>query len=103
MPSALRLARHFGISKTAARLKEITVDPKTVALQKKIDAGSIKTPAPASDLAAGSWSYAAKISMGGQSMQLGQDLLLVFPDRMRVVVQSPMGEQTVVVAPRTHR
>ena len=37
------------------------------------------------------------LNMGGQSMQLGQTVLLVFPDRMRVTVQSPMGEQTMVI------
>jgi dipeptidyl aminopeptidase/acylaminoacyl peptidase len=59
-----------GTPEVMARLKEITVDPKTVVLQKKVDAGSIKTPAPVSDLAAGSWSYALKINMAGQSMDL---------------------------------
>jgi hypothetical protein len=54
----------------AARLKEITIDPKAVVLKKKVDAGSIRTPVPASDLAAGSWSYAMKIAMAGQAMDL---------------------------------
>jgi dienelactone hydrolase len=58
----------------AARLKEITVDPRTVVLQKKTDAGSITTPKPVSDLAVGSWSYAMKLDMGGQSMDLALTL-----------------------------
>lgn len=37
------------------------------------------------------------LNMGGQSMQLGQTMLLVFPDRLRATVQSPMGEQTIVL------
>ncbi|HEX6850796.1 MAG TPA: insulinase family protein [Candidatus Polarisedimenticolaceae bacterium] len=38
------------------------------------------------------------INFGGQKIQLGQTLLLAFPDRMHVTIQSPMGEQTIVVA-----
>lgn len=37
------------------------------------------------------------VSLGGQSMQLGQTMLLAFPDRLRQTVQSPMGEQTMVI------
>ena len=96
------LARHLkgrfqegGTPEVVARLQEITVDPKTVALQKKIDAGSIKTPAPASDLAAGSWSYAAKISMGGQSMDLATTLSVVDDGAAWTVTEraaTPMGD-----------
>jgi hypothetical protein len=59
-----------GTPEVMTRLKEITVDPKTVVLKKKADAGSIATPAPSADLAAGSWSYALKINMAGQAMDL---------------------------------
>ncbi len=59
-----------GTPEVMARLKEITVDPKSVVLKKKADAGSVKTPTPASDLSPGSWAYAVTISMGGQSMDL---------------------------------
>jgi hypothetical protein len=79
----------------AARLKEITVDPKTVALKKKVDAGAVKTPAPASDLTAGSWSYAMKIAMGGQSMDLGMALSIVDGGTVWTVTEratTPMGE-----------
>jgi dipeptidyl aminopeptidase/acylaminoacyl peptidase len=78
-----------------ARLKEITVDPKTVVLKKKSDAASVKTPAPASDLAPGSWAYAAKISMGGQSMDLGTTLSVVDAGSTWTVTEgasTPMGE-----------
>ena len=54
----------------AARLKEITVDPKVVTLTKKVDPGAIGAPKPAVDLKAGSSSYEAKIEAGGQSIAL---------------------------------
>ena len=79
----------------AARLKEITVDPKTVVLKKKVDAGAVKTPAPASDLTAGSWSYAMKIAMGGQSMDLATNLSIVDGGTVWTVTEratTPMGE-----------
>ena len=37
------------------------------------------------------------MSIGGQSMELGQDLTFVLPDKMRQVVKTPRGEQVVVV------
>jgi len=79
----------------AARLKEITVDPKTVVLKKKSDAAAVKTPTPASDLAPGSWAYAAKISMGGQSMDLATTLSVVDAGSTWTVTEgasTPMGE-----------
>lgn len=79
----------------AARLKEITVDPKTVVLKKKTDAAAVKTPSPASDLAAGAWAYAAKISMGGQSMDLATTLSVVDAGATWTVTEgasTPMGE-----------
>jgi len=59
-----------GTAEEVARLKEITVDPKTVVLAKKIDAGSIGAPKPATDLRAGTSNYQVKIEMGGQQMNM---------------------------------
>jgi len=59
-----------GTSEEVARLKEITVDPKTVVLAKKIDAGTIGSPKPATDLHAGTYTYQVKIEMGGQQMNM---------------------------------
>ena len=59
-----------GTSEEVARLKEITVDPKTVVLVRKIDAGSISAPKPAMDLQAGTYNYQVKIEMGGQQMNM---------------------------------
>ncbi|MBC7927878.1 MAG: prolyl oligopeptidase family serine peptidase [Bryobacteraceae bacterium] len=52
------------------RLKEITVDPKTVVLAKKADPGSVGAPKLVSDLSPGTWNYSAKISAGGREIPL---------------------------------
>ena len=59
-----------GSAEEVARLKEITVDPKTVVLAKKVDAGAITAPKPAVDLQAGTYNYQVKIEMGGQQMNM---------------------------------
>jgi predicted Zn-dependent peptidase len=38
------------------------------------------------------------VSFQGQRMTMGQNVLLVFPDSVRQTVQTPMGEQTVVLS-----
>jgi dipeptidyl aminopeptidase/acylaminoacyl peptidase len=77
MESEKFLAQHLGgryqeggTAEEVMRLKEITVDPKTVVLAKKIDAGTIAAPKPATDLQAGTFNYQVKIEMGGQQMSL---------------------------------
>ena len=59
-----------GTPEVVARLKEITVDPKTVVLAKKVDASSVGLPKPAMDLQPGTYKYQAKIEAGGQQMSL---------------------------------
>jgi dipeptidyl aminopeptidase/acylaminoacyl peptidase len=69
------LAKHLGgrnqegaTPEVATRLKEITVDIKTVEKPKRIDAASVGLPKPATDLRPGKHSYQGKIEFGGQSM-----------------------------------
>ena len=71
------LARHLGgrfqddvPADVATRLKEITVDPKTVTLQKPVPSTSVGTPTPAIDLAPMTASYAASLTVGGQNMAM---------------------------------
>jgi len=59
-----------GTPEVAARLKEITVDPKTVVLARKVDAGAVSAPKPAADLQPGSYHYQANLVMGGSSIPL---------------------------------
>ncbi|KAA6462153.1 S9 family peptidase [Acidobacteria bacterium AB60] len=59
-----------GTDEEVARLKELTVDPKTVTLAKKVDAASVGAPKPATDLKAGTYHYKLTIEAGGQTMNL---------------------------------
>ena len=70
------LAKHLGgryqesmTPEVATRLKEITVDVKTVMLPKKVET-SAALPKPAVDLAPGTTNYTASIALGGQSIPL---------------------------------
>ncbi|MCI0664698.1 MAG: S9 family peptidase, partial [Acidobacteria bacterium] len=52
----------------ANRLKEITVDVKTVELPKRVDAASVNAPKPAVDLRPSKSNYQVKIEAGGQTI-----------------------------------
>lgn len=54
----------------AQRLKEISVDVKTVTLPKKTNTSAAGAPKPAVDLQPGTANYKASIAFGGQSMAL---------------------------------
>ena len=54
----------------AQRLKEITVDVKTVTLPKKVEPVAAGAPKPTMDLHAGTADYAASINIGGQTIPL---------------------------------
>ena len=54
----------------SARLKVLTVDPKTVTLTKKVDPATAGVPKPAMELRAGTSNYAVSLEMGGQKMAL---------------------------------
>ena len=54
---------------TAARLKEITVDVKTVTLPKKVEV-TTSAPKPAGDLSAGTFKYKATIAAGPQNIPI---------------------------------
>jgi dipeptidyl aminopeptidase/acylaminoacyl peptidase len=71
------LAKHLngryqegGTTEAVARLKEISVDPKTVVVAKKMDANSVSAPKTAMDLRAGEYKYKAMIEIGGQQIPL---------------------------------
>ena len=57
-----------GTPEVVARLKEITVDPKTVTITRVADASKVGSPKPALDLTAGTYNYNAKMAIGGQEM-----------------------------------
>jgi dipeptidyl aminopeptidase/acylaminoacyl peptidase len=82
----------------AARLKEITVDPKTVVLAKKADPGKMSAPKPVVGLVPGVYNYKVKLQLGGQSMDMSQKTEVVKnADGGYTVTQTantPMGAAT---------
>jgi dipeptidyl aminopeptidase/acylaminoacyl peptidase len=59
-----------GTAEEVARLKEITVNPKTVVLAKKVDSGAVGVPKPAIGLQAGTYHYQVNVAMGTQEMKM---------------------------------
>lgn len=59
-----------GSAEATKRLAEITVDPKTVVLAKKVDAKSVGVPKTAVDLTPGTYKYKGMISAGAQQIAL---------------------------------
>lgn len=57
-------------AEVGARLKEITVDVKTVTLPKQMELVSASAPKPATDLHVGTFNYKASIAMSGQMIPL---------------------------------
>jgi hypothetical protein len=53
-----------------ARLKEITVDPKTVVLAKAVDAAAVGLPKPATDLQPATYQYQVTLELSGQKMNM---------------------------------
>jgi dipeptidyl aminopeptidase/acylaminoacyl peptidase len=59
-----------GSPEVEGRLKEITVDPKTVVISKSVDPSTVGVPRVTADLRPGIYHYDAKLSMGDQKMAL---------------------------------
>ncbi len=59
-----------GSPESVARLKEISVDPKTVVLAKAVDANAVGLPKPAADLQPATYHYQVTLEMGTQKMNL---------------------------------
>jgi len=98
------LAKHLdgryqegGSPESVARLKEITVDPKTVVLSKKVEAASVGLPKIASPLVPGTYNYKAEIAMGAQKIPLKVSTTIKDENGGWTVVDStetPMGPMT---------
>jgi dipeptidyl aminopeptidase/acylaminoacyl peptidase len=97
-------AKHIGgrvqpdmTPEVGARLKEITVDPKTVVLTRKAEASAVGVPKLAGTLAAGSASYQAKIEVNGQTIPMPLTRVIKEENGTWVVTetaQTPMGPVT---------
>ena len=80
-----------------ARLREITVNPATVALAKGVDVSPTKAPAPVHAMQAGTFNYAARIEINGQTIPLQTSIAAVEDGDTWVVTQTTKvagGEQT---------
>lgn len=106
-------AQEGGTPEVVARLKEVTVDPKTVVLAKKVDAGSVGLPKAAVDLQPGTYKYKAKLSVAGQEMAMDMSTTIKEENGKWIAtgtMQSAMGDAsdvstiekgTLVVSKRT--
>ena len=101
------LAKHLdgryqegGKPEVVQRLAEITVDPKTVVVSRRVDAKTVGTPKPASDLAPAEYRYQAKLAAGGQERQMKLSTSIREEGGAWVVtdtMETPMGPATDTV------
>jgi dipeptidyl aminopeptidase/acylaminoacyl peptidase len=80
-----------------ARLKTLTIDPKTVTRPTPIDTRPTSAPKPTSDLHAGNSSYQTRLEMGGQTMNVATTTEVKEEGDAWVVLETaklPMGEAT---------
>jgi dipeptidyl aminopeptidase/acylaminoacyl peptidase len=92
-------AQEDGTPEVMARLREVTVDPKTVVLVKKVDAGSVSVPNVARDLEAGTYKYQAVVEAGGQKVSLNVSTTLAADGNSWTatdVIEAPNGTATEV-------
>jgi hypothetical protein len=88
-----------GTPEVTKRLAEITVDPKSVTLSRKVDAASVSAPKTAMDLKPGTHRYQAKIALGPQEMALKTSTEIKEENGAWVAtesMQTPMGTATDV-------
>jgi len=88
-----------GTPEVMARLKEVTVDPKTVVLVKKVDAASVSAPKVARDLEAAAYKYKATVEAGGQKVELNIATTIAEDGASWVatdVIDTPQGSVTEV-------
>ncbi len=92
-------AQEGGTPEVVARLKEITVDPKTVVLSKAVDAAAVGVPKVVASLVPGSLSYQGKIESGGKAIPIS--IAQTIEDKgatfvVTAVAKMPMGDATDV-------
>ena len=83
-----------GTPEVTARLKEITVDPKTVTVSAPVNHAAVGAPKPSTELKPGSQNYQANLEMGGQKLGLKLSTTIVDAEGAWTVTDSletPMG------------
>ena len=98
------LAKHLGgryqesmTPEVATRLKEITVDVKTVTLPKKLEAVAAGAAKPEKDLQAGTSNYKASIAFGAQSIPLTMKTEIKEENGVWVVTETAVTPQGDIV------
>jgi dipeptidyl aminopeptidase/acylaminoacyl peptidase len=84
-----------GTPEVVARLKEITVDPKTVTVSKIVDAGLVGVPAVTAAMQPGTWKYKTSIEMGTQKIPLTETTTIQEENgvwKVSDAVETPMGQ-----------
>jgi dipeptidyl aminopeptidase/acylaminoacyl peptidase len=92
-------AQQGGTPEVMARLKEVTIDPKTVVLVKKVDASSVSVPKVARDLEVGTYKYQAKVETGDQKVSLNVSTTIAADGDAWTatdVIEAPNGTATEV-------
>jgi dipeptidyl aminopeptidase/acylaminoacyl peptidase len=100
-------AKHLGgrfqdgaSTEVAARLKEITVDPKSVVLAKAVNASAITVPKVVANLQAGTTRLQGKIEVAGQTMDMSVTQTIEDKGATWLITgigKLPMGEATDIV------
>jgi dipeptidyl aminopeptidase/acylaminoacyl peptidase len=88
-------AQTDGTPEVVARLKEITVDPKTVTVSKIVKADSVGVPEISLAMQPGSWKFKANLAMGGQKIALHETTTVQEENGAWTVtdaVNTPMGQ-----------
>jgi dipeptidyl aminopeptidase/acylaminoacyl peptidase len=86
-----------GKPEVVSRLKEITVDPKTVKLSKKVDTASVGVPKPVAALHSDTYHYDVKLAMGGQETAMKMSTVIKEENggwTATDTVETPMGAMT---------
>lgn len=84
-----------GTPEVVQRLAEITVDPQTVTLARKIDESAATVPTPAVDLAPSTLKYALTVALGPQEMKMSLTSSLTEENGAWSIVETmetPMGD-----------
>jgi dipeptidyl aminopeptidase/acylaminoacyl peptidase len=87
-------AQTDGTPEVVARLKEITVDPKTVTVSKIVKADSVGVPEVSLAMQPGTWKFKANLEMGGQKIALDETTTVSEENGAWTVsdaVNTPMG------------
>ena len=83
-----------GSPEVVKRLAEITVDPKTITVTKRVEPSAIEVPILAAELKPGTYKYRTKVAMSGQEFSFNSSTIIKDEDGAWTVIEvdeMPMG------------